>query len=490
MAYNFIECDRDTGYLLPPSLHDWLPEGHLAYFIIDAVAQMDLTRIYAKYRSDGCGNTAYNPSMMTALILYAYSQGERSSRKIERGCEIDVALRVITANKKPDYSTICRFRSENAAELKQLFTDVLRLCREAGLVKVGVVALDGTKIKGSAALSANRTHQHLEEEVEKMFREAKAKDEEEDALYGKDKRGDELPEGLRERKSRLRRLQEAKSRLEGESREKAEKQAAKIAERAVQEEAEGHKKRGRKPMEPDSKPEEEAKANVTDPESRIMKTRSGYVQGYNAQAVSTTGQIIIAAAVTQEANDVRQSKPMIEKANEELKAAGVEEKIGTVLGDAGYWSEDNVKDVDSDGPELLIATNKDWKQRQALREQPPPRGRIPRGLTARERMERKLLTKRGRELYKLRGQTVEPVFGQIKDGRRCDRFMRRGVKAADSEWSLICSTHNLLKLWRSGKIKFGRLYNKTGLRQIGRGKIKRFWDDKFPSAPIFCPAYA
>jgi transposase len=466
MGYNFIECDRKTGYLLPPSVQEWLPAGHLAYFIIDAVQQMDLSKFYGKYRHDGCGARAYEPGMMVALMLYVYCQGERSARQIERGCEIDVALRVITANERPDYSTICRFRAENEQELQDLFVDILRLCHEAGLVKVGVVALDGTKIKGSAALAANRTQEHLKEEVEKMFREAKAKDEEEDALYGKDQRGDEIPAELKERGSRLKRLQEAKARLEQEAQEKTGKQAAKIAERAAQEEATGHKKRGRKPQAPEVKAEEEAKANATDPESRIMKTRSGYVQGYNAQAVATTGQIIIAAAVTQQANDVRQLKPLLEQAKEELRAAGVEEKIGTALEDAGYWSENNVQQADPHGPELLIATNKDWKQRKALREQPSPQGRIPAGLTARERMERKLLTQRGRKLYKLRGQTIEPVFGQIKSVRGCDRFMRRGFKAVDSEWSLICSTHNLLKLWRSGQAVFRRIARSFGARNL------------------------
>ena len=457
MAYNFIECDRDTIYLMPPSLQEWLPEGHLAYFMVDAVKQMDLTKFYGKYRSDGCGACAYEPSMMVALLLYAYSQGERSSRKIERGCEIDVAMRVIAANEKPDYTTICRFRSKNEKELQELFVDVLRLCNEAGLVKVGVVALDGTKIKGAAALSANRTQEHIKEEVEKMFNEAKAKDEEEDTLFGKEKRGDEIPEELQRKESRLKRLQEAKERLELEAQAKAEKQVAKTAERSEYEETTGHKKRGRKPKSTDTKPEEEAKANITDPESRIMKTRSGYVQGYNAQAVATDGQIIVAAEVTQEANDVRQLTPMMEKANEELRLAGVEEKIGVTLGDAGYWSEANVKNADPTGPELLIATNKDWKQRKAAREQPAPAGRIPAGLTVRELMERKLLTHRGRALYKLRGQTIEPVFGQIKSVRGCDHFMRRGLSAAGSEWSLICATHNLLKLWRGCKAEFGRI---------------------------------
>jgi len=298
--------------------------------------------------------------------------------------------------------------------------------------------------------------------VERMFREGKAKDEEEDALYGKDKRGDELPKELQGKESRLKRLQEARERLERESQEKVEKQAAKISEREADEEATGHKKRGRKPKDPATKREEEAKANITDPQSRIMKTRSGYVQGYNAQAVATTEQIIVAAAVTQEANDVRQLKPMIEKTNEELCAAGVKEKTGGGLGDAGYCSEANATSVAPGGPELLIATNKDWKQREAMREQPSPRGRIPDGLTAQELMERKLLTQRGRKLYKLRGQTIEPVFGQIKSVRGCDSFMRRGVVAADSEWSLICSTHNLLKLWRSGRAEFRRILGGFG----------------------------
>ncbi len=466
MAYNFRECDRDTAYLMPPSLYDWLPKDHLAYFILDAVKQMDLSKFYGKYRSDGCGACAYEPSMMVALMLYCYCQGERSSRKIERACEIDVAMRVITANERPDYSTICRFRANNEEELKDLFVEILRLCNEAGLVKLGVVALDGTKIKGSTALSANRTRERIQEEVDKMFGEAKAKDKEEDVLFGKDKRGDELPEELRSKNSRLKRLEEAKERLEWEAREKEEKRTAKMAERSEYEEASGHKKRGRKPKTPDIKLEEEAKANITDPESRIMKTRSGYVQGYNAQAVATKEQIIIAAEVTQQANDVRQLNPMLKAANEELRSAGVEEKIKAVLGDAGYWSEENIKNAEQNGPELLIATNKDWKQREAMREQPSPKGRIPDNLTARERMERKLLTERGRTLYKLRGQTIEPVFGQIKSTRGCDNFMRRGLSAAGSEWSLICSTHNLLKLWRSCKAEFGKIANGCGIQNL------------------------
>jgi hypothetical protein len=323
---------------------------------------------------------------------------------------------------------------------------------------VGVVALDGTKIKANAALEANRTHETIEEEVKKILKEAKAVDEEEDRRYGKGKRGDELPEGLRRREDRLKRLQECREQLETEAREKAEERRKKIAEREAEEERQGRKLPGRKPGEPEENPEKDAKANVTDPESKIMKTRSGYVQGYNAQAAVTENQIIIAAEVTDEANDVRQLHPMMGACRESLKDIGEKEGIGNLLADAGYWSESNAKPGRGrPGMDLLIATNKDWKQRKALREAPPPRGRIPEDLSLRDRMERKLLTMRGRELYRKRSQTVEPVFGQIKDARGCDRFMRRGMRACASEWKLICATHNLLKMWRAFQRGMGRL---------------------------------
>lgn len=284
-----------------------------------------------------------------------------------------------------------------------------------------------------------------------MLEEAAAQDAEEDALYGADRRGDELPEHLRDRRKRLSRLKEAKARLEREAAAEAAKQAEKIEKRAEEEEKHGRKKRGRKPKEPHDTPQAGAKANITDPESRIMKTRTGYVQGYNAQVLVTKDQLIVAADVTQQANDVQQLHPMLQQAREELSAAGVEEGIGLALADAGYWSEANVQKTDPEGPELLIATTKDWKQRKALREKGPPRGRIPKNLSLLERMERKLRTKCGWGLYSQRGWIVEPVFGHAKDVRRCDRFMRRGHSAARSEWCLITATHNLLKLWRSGQ---------------------------------------
>lgn len=454
--YNFIPWDREQVFLLPPSLRDWLPAGDLAWFVIDVVKHMNLKPFRAKYRADGWGRAAFDPTLMVGLLVYAYSVGERSSRRIERLCERDAAFRVVAANLVPDHTTIARFRQENEAELEGLFTEVLKLCKKAGLLKVGLLALDGTKMEANASLDANRTHEHLDKEVKRLLAEAKAKDAEEDKLYGKDKRGDELPEDLRDPKSRFARLKECKERLEREAAEVAAKQAEKIATRQAEEAATGKKKRGRKPKAPDPTPTEEAKANVTDPESRIMKTRSGYVQGYNAQAVATKDQIVVACDLTQEANDVKQLVPMLAVTKGNLVAVAAAEPVEIVLGDAGYWSESNVTTVEADpeSPELLLATNKDWKQRKAARERPYPRGRIPKNLSSRDRMERKLLTKRGRTFYKKRSQIIEPVFGQTKSNRSCVRFMRRGKVACKSEWSLINSTGNVVKIWRSGRLNF------------------------------------
>ena len=453
MGYNFLPCDRDQLYLLPPALQDWLPESDLAWFLLDAVAQIDLKKITQTYRSDGWGQAAYEPTMMVALLLYAYCVGERSSRQIERLCERDIAFRMIAANQRPDHTTLARFRQTHEKALAALFTDVLRLCAKAAVVKVGVVALDGTKIKADAALAANRTAESITATVQVMLSEAQTADEAADGLYGAEQRGDELPEGLRDRHSRRARLQTCQARLEQEAAEALAQQQSKLATRQSEEAATGQKKRGRKPKAPEAVAEAAATAtaNVTDPDSRMMKTQAGYVQGYNAQALVTAEQIVVAAELTQQANDIHQLHPMVAQARDNLHTIGYHQPLGIALADAGYCSDANLTTVVPNGPDLLVATNKDWKQRKAQREQPPPRGRIPAHLSARERMERALLTKRGRRLYKLRGQTVEPVFGQIKTARGCDRFMRRGEHACASEWKLLCATHNLLKLWRSGK---------------------------------------
>ena len=451
MAYNFLPCNRNQIYLLPPSLTDWLPADHLAWFVLDAVEQIDLRQFYKKYRTDGVGNSAFDPSMMVALLIYSYCTGERSSRRIEKDCQTDVAYKVITANRYPDHSTISRFRKDNESHLKTIFLEILRLCSEAGLVKLGKVSLDGTKVKANASLSANRTLKHLEQEIEKILSEAAAKDAEEDKAFGPDKRGDEMPEDLLDRNSRINRLKACKERLEQEKVQAQKAQQDKIDRRSTKEESSGKKPRGRKPKLPEEAGNKEAKANITDPDSRIMKTRKGFVQGLNGQAVVTEEQIIIAEDVTQEENDKQQLHPMLEQTEVNRQAVEIEERTGVALADAGYCSDDNFTKTPAGNVELLVATQKDYKQRKAVQEQPPADEPIPDGLSPTELMERKLLTERGRQLYKLRGQTIEPVFGQIKGVRGFDRFMRRGIEACRSEWSLICATHNLLKLWRSGK---------------------------------------
>lgn len=442
--------------MMPPSLREWLPEGELAWFVVDAIDALDLAGFYAAYRSDGWGAAAYDPQLMVAVLVYAYCQGIRSSRKIARALERDVGFRVVAANQRPDFRTVCRFRAEHEEALERLFVQVLGLCRAAGLVQLGVVALDGTKVAANAALDANRSYDSLQAEVRRILEEAKAVDAEEDARYGSERRGDELPAGLGRRADRLKRLQEAKERLQREAAAAAKAAQEHLAQRQADEEATGKKKRGRKPRVVEPAPTEEAKANTTDPESRIMKTRHGYVQGYNVQAVVSQDQIIVALGVTQEANDVQQLEPLLHTLQQTLEAAGIAERPAVGLADAGYWSAANSKVCSSPPlPELLIATTKDWKQRKLLRERGCPRGRIPQGLGLRDRMERKLLTKRGRALYALRGVLVEPVFGQVKEGQGFRRFMRRGLTAACSEAALIGTTHNLLKLWRYGQAPWG-----------------------------------
>jgi len=475
MAYNLRSVNRDQMYLMPPSLNEWLPEDDLAWFVIDAVSQMDLEPFYRKYRADGRGNAAYDPAMMVCLLVYGYCMGERSSRRIEQLCKRDVGYRVITGNQMPDHCTIARFRQANEQELVGLFTQVLQLCAAAGLLKVGVVALDGTKIQANASLEANRTYARIEEAVREWLTEAQAVDAEEDRLYGEKRRGDELPPELADRRSRLHRLMECKQRLEQEAAEAAATQQAKVEAAQAQEAATGKRRRGRKPNPPDPTPRPEARANVTDPDSRVMKTRRGYVQGYNAQVVVTEGQIVLAAAVTQEANDVHQLHPMLCQARANLGVVEGAARIRAVVADAGYWSGANLWEADAEGAELLIAPAKEWRLRQAMQETPKPRGRIPANLSLRERMERKLLTQRGSALYAKRGQIVEPVFGQIKSVRGCSRFMRRGRLACDREWKLICTAHNLLKLWRwaVSEVKEGRRKRKGMRSRMEEGSLAK-----------------
>jgi len=451
MAYNFLPYDERQLYLLPASIVEWVRDDSLAHFVGETVDLLDrrgqLKGFYEGYRRDGWGHPAYHPRMLVKVLVYGHCVGVTSSRKLAAGCENEVALRYLTANQQPDFRTISDFRKDHLLALEELFVEVLGLCKEAGLVKLGRVALDGRKVAGNASLDQNRDEEWLKEEVRNLLAEAERVDKEEDAQYGKERRGDELPQGLRTREERKTRLEAALERIEEKKRQAAMKQERKIEERRKEEVETGKKKRGRKPKDPETAAMEATKkmrANVTDPESRIMKTRRGWVQGYNGQAAADCeSQVIVAQDLTQEENDVRQLRPLLKRCEEQ-----VGRRPDELLADAGYWSEENAK-LESTETELFIATRKDWKQRKAMREAPPPRGRIPRGLSVRERMERKLLTKRGREAYKQRGSTIEAVFGQMVM-RGLVRFKLRGQEKASAEWSLWCTTHNLLKLWRSG----------------------------------------
>lgn len=442
MAYNFLTCDREQTYLMPPSLTDWLPQDHLAWCVLDAVEEMDLRGFYRRYREDGWGAAAFDPKMMVALLLYGYCVGERSSRRIERRCTEDVAFRVIAANQVPDHTTIARFRQANERALAACFTEVLKLCRAAGLLRVGLVALDGTKVEADASLAANRTLPQIEEEVARILQEAARADAEEDERFGTERRGDEMPEELRDRRSRLARLRECKARLEREEADRHRVYQEHLARRASIEAERGRPLRGRKPRLKEARSPATKKANPTDPESRVMKDAKRFLQGYNAQALVTEDHIIVAAAVTEEGNDRKQLRPMLQQTEKNLAEAGEASVVGTVVADAGYWNERELAQLDgSRAPELLVATQESRGRRSA----PGPSRPTPR----RRRMERKLATKRGRRLFAKRKHLAEPIFGEVKGPRRAGRFMRRGLGACDSEWKLICATNNLLKLWRA-----------------------------------------
>ena len=442
MAQNFLPCDRDQELLLPPSLREWLPEDHLAWFVLDAVDEIDLSAFYGGYREDGWGRAAFEPAMMVALLLYAYAVGERSSRGIERRCREDVACRVITANRIPDHATIARFRARHEQALAATFTHVLALCARAGLVSVGVVALDGSLLAGNASPGATRGYAAIRAEVDRMLAEAARADAVEDERLG-EARGDELPAELADARSRRERLRRCKQQLEQEQADEEAAYRANLAWRAGWEAEQGRRLAGRKPTPPDPAALAERKINTTDPDTRLMKRAGGKsVQGYNVQVVASPEQVILAARVTQAHNDADQLEPMVAHTLETLREAGIEEPIGIVLADGGYWNSPAIGEVRRQGIDVLIPTQDSRRTR-------------PRKLAARQgdearRIESVLSKPEGQALYRRRQQIVEPVFAHTKYIRRTDRFLRRGLVACQAEWQLIAATHNLLKLWRSG----------------------------------------
>jgi transposase len=442
VAQNFIDCDREQELLLPPSLREWLPDDHLAWFVLDAVDEIDLGAFFAAYREDGWGRAAFDPQMMVALLLYAYAVGERSSRGIERRCREDVAFRVITANMIPDHATIARFRARHEQALAGTFTQVLALCARAGLVSVGVVALDGSLLAGDASPAATRSYASIRDEVERILAEAAQADASEDERLG-EARGDELPAELADPRSRRERLRRCKEQLEQAQADEEAAHRANLAWRAGWEREHGRRLAGRKPTPPDPAALAELRINTTDPDTRLMKRASGKsVQGYNVQVVASPEQVILAAQVTQSHNDADQLAPMVAHAAETLREAEIEAPIGIVLADGGYWNSPAIGEVRRQGIDVLVPTQD--RRRTAPRKLSPRQGQEA------QRIEAVLSTPEGRALYRRRQQIVEPVFAHTKVIRRSDRFLRRGLAACQAEWRLIAATHNLLKLWRAG----------------------------------------
>jgi transposase len=502
MSQNFLSCDRGQVLLMPPSLADWVDDDHLVWTVLEAVKRMDLTGFYGAYRANGQGRAAYDPEMMVGLLLYAYARGNRSSRGIERACREDVTYKLITAMRAPDHSTIAEFRCRHDVAIGELFVDVLALCQEAGLVSVGVIAIDGTKVKASASRDQNRSYAGI---VAEILDEAERIDREEDEQHG-DARGDELPEPFRSRESRRQALAEAKQRLD-EKKAAAERDISPVVEPAVEldrerlgQHAEGRRgwlRNGRRQL--DEQRERDAKAvsrsraerladakrrleeqlavevaandayeayrergvmsdgrrfgvrpdpytppatpegsvNITDPDSRVMRTKGQpTIQGYNAQAAVTENQIIVAAEITTASSDFGHLEPVFEAALRHLERAGVSERPGTVVADAGYWHKRQMENIVTGGTQVLIPPDSDLKEE--------PRAGWTGGLF--DHMRRVLKTELGHAIYQQRKQTIEPVFGHTKHNRRIDRFQRRGRAAALSEWRLIAATHNLAKL--------------------------------------------
>ena len=502
MPQNFIDCGREQAFLLPPSLRDWLPQDHLAWLVIEAVGRLDLDAFYSAYRAGGLGRAAYEPSVMVSLVLYAYSTDERSSRGIERRCRQDIAYRVITGNQVPDHATIARFIRRHQQSLNELFGSVLRLCARAGLVNSGIVAVDGTKLTASASSDSNVDYDRIAREI---IAEAIATDEAEDEQHG-NARGDELPPELQTAAGRREWLERelARERAEAELDEATVNQRAgsddefdpeqigpngrrawlgeahrqlerkrwqnaapiprsraerlRLGAQFLEDElaAESHgnrayeelrehrrlhdKRRLGGPTKPYVPPEvPQGEVNMTDPDSRRMKGNRRYIQGYNAQTVVTEQQIVIAAEVSTNAPDFSHLRPMIDTALQELEQAGVTEKPEIALADAGYWNEQHMDHVVGEhGIQVLIPPDSGKRQ-----------GERPGWTGGRYSFMRRVLTSDlGKELYRKRQQSIEPVYGHTKHNRKIYRFNYRGRRSVRTEWRLITMTHNLVKLHR------------------------------------------
>jgi transposase len=445
MAYNFLACDRDQAFLLPPDVRDWLPADHLAWFVLDVVDQLDLHPFLKAYRADGHGRAAYEPRMLLAVLLYGYCTGVRSSRQIERRCQEDIAFRVLAGNSTPDHVTIARFRVRHEQALAGLLVASLKLCAAVGMVRLGLVALDGTKVEANAAAAANRTHARLQAQVAELLEQAAAADWAEDREHGTG-RGDALPRVLAGRAERLARLQHAKAQLEAEAAARQQRYQQRVTELAGAARARGQRPRAHiRPRRRDEAPNPKATVNTTDPDSRFLHGNGRTLQGYNAQAAATVNQVVVAAELTQQANDLQQLAPMLAAICTTLASAGIDARPQRLAADSGYWSIANVSAI-PDAPELLIPPARHGRHGKPRRDGKPSESRSDGLRTA---MQARLDSTQGKACYALRSRTIEPVFGQVKTVQGGGRFMRRGLRACTAEWKLLCGTHNLLKLWRT-----------------------------------------
>jgi transposase len=438
MSKTFREWSLDQALLLPPSVHDFVPAGHLSRFVVTLVTEeLDLAAIVASYKGEK-GQPPYHPAMMVALLLYAYAVGIYSSRRIAKACVERVDFMAIVALDAPDFRTISEFRRRHLAALSALFVQVLKLCARAGLVKLGHVALDGTKIKANAskhkAMSYERMGKReaeLQAEVDGWLKAAEAADAAEDKAFGADKRGDEMPDWVADKQARLAKLRVAKAELEAEAKAKA------AAEQAARKKDDDKPRPGRKAAPPSEVPEAKAQRNFTDPESRILKTKDGYIQGYNAQAaVDAKAQIIVAHTLTNNGSDQAQLAPLLDGIKANLKRNPDE-----ISADAGYCSAANLRTLSRRRIKGYIATG---RQQHGTKSATAKRPVKPGSLLA--RMATRLRRAGHRSRYRLRKQVVEPVFGQIKQARGFRQFLLRGIEKVKAEWAMLCTVHNLRKL--------------------------------------------
>jgi len=438
MSKTFRAWEVGQIHLLPPSVQDFVGEDHVAHLVRDLVRdELDLSAFYARYRP-GRGQPPYHPAMVVALLLYAYSRGVYSSRRIERACVERVDFMAVTGLAKPDHDTICTFRNEHRAALRELFVQVLQLCRDAGLAKLGHVALDGSKVKANASKHKAMSYKRMKDkepalaaEVEKWLKTAQAEDQRE-ADHGRD--DEDPPAHVREKIKQLARIRASQARIEAQARETAERLAA---ERAAKERRTGHKVSGVRPKALDGIPADKAQSNFTDPESRIMKTAGGYEQAYNCQvAVDAASQVIVAQAASNHHNDVGEMIPALD---------GIAAVLGNLpkqfSADSGYCSEANLADLERRGIDAYVATGRQ-RHGDASPTSPTRFSQGPRAQAMRD----KLRAGGYESPYRLRKQTAEPVFGQIKEARGFRRFLTRGLDKIRTEWSLLCTVHNLLKL--------------------------------------------